>query len=279
MQLQRRLPQARRRELPVEGDRVARRVGVAALGLVALPQRFRGAGLPIGGAAPGDGRLGEPRDRVELRRRRLRVLQEAQRDPAGVEGRLDARRRAGLADVGAERQGLLRVAEVEQLAQHDAPLGPPFVAVDRPGVARGGQDQVRGLLGAAEPAQPLGAGEDRQRVRLQRLRHGRQGDLGQRRIRHHGGAGLGQRDHVRPRQRGLLQARCDLLLVQEVLGPDAVVLAVDHVGEVVGERRLLPGRQLVVAPKPVGEARRGIRVAQGALGARQGEAPRDGLRR
>ena len=75
-------------------------------------------------------------DMGEMRRRGLRVVQEAQRDPAGGEMLVDAvialRRRRRVAG---DAIGGLRVVIVEQLADQDAPLEPPLIGVDA-GVGR-----------------------------------------------------------------------------------------------------------------------------------------------
>ena len=104
-------------DLAVIGGRIARRLLVALLRLLGLVQRFGRAAGPIGAAGERDRVFGALRDLGEMGVGGRRIVQVAQRDPAGHELVLGAIvaavRRRRIAHDGV---GVLGIAVVEQLA-------------------------------------------------------------------------------------------------------------------------------------------------------------------
>ena len=96
-------------------------------------------------------------DAGEVRRRRGRVIEIAQRDPARHEMALDAG--VLLGRLGRIRHHLIGgagVAEIEQLARHHPPFDPPFLPiVDLGEIVRGGQQHLRGFVELAVVAQDV----------------------------------------------------------------------------------------------------------------------------
>ena len=90
------------------------------------------------------------------------IVQEAQRDPAGGEMRIDAVK-APHRGRGFSRDAIggLCVVLVEQLAHQQAPLLPPLVEIDqRIRTFRRGEDQLAGFFGLVVLPQPLDAREN-----------------------------------------------------------------------------------------------------------------------
>ena len=161
-------------ELPVIGRRMRGRFfveGTRRAGSV-VAGRLGGASLPIGGAGARHRRLGDAGGLREMSRGEDRVVQEPQRDPAGMELGLDLHR-AGLGGmVRANPVGGARIAEIENLAGDKPPLDPPFVAVDdRDRVARGREQDIGRLADLVGPAQHLDLREEIAGVGAQRRRH------------------------------------------------------------------------------------------------------------
>ncbi len=94
--------------------------------------------------------------------RSTRIVEEAERDPAGGELLLGAVVVAGRDGGGAcDAIGGLGIAEVEQLSGDKPPLDPPLVAVERlPRIVGDRQHQLGSFRRLLVAAQPLGAAED-----------------------------------------------------------------------------------------------------------------------
>ena len=130
VQLDLRQAEFRARQLAVIAGRLRGRRRVGGAGLLGAAGRFRGAALPVAGARQ-RGRIdAADADAREVLRGRGRVVQEAQRDPAGGEFLL------GLVDVARGQGGVARdqiggavFADVEHLARQQPPLDPPFVEI------------------------------------------------------------------------------------------------------------------------------------------------------
>lgn len=86
-------------------------------------------------------------DACEVRRRRGRIIEKPQRDPARHEMALDPG--VFLGRLGSIRHQQIRgsgIAKIEQFARHDPPLDPPFLPILEPGkLARYGQQHLRGF--------------------------------------------------------------------------------------------------------------------------------------
>ena len=89
-----------------------------------------------------------------------RIVEEAQRDPAGGEfllGLVDVA--GGQGGVAGDQIGVAGLAGVEQLARQQPALDPPFVEIVQPaGILRRGQHQLRGLGELVVAAQQLDPG-------------------------------------------------------------------------------------------------------------------------
>ena len=206
-------------DLAVIGGGVARRRLVMGARLAVPAERLRGAALPVAGARERDRVAGALPDLGEMGERGRRIVEEAQRDPAGGELVLGRDSCPGWRYGRRARDpiGGLGVAEVEQLSRDQPPLDPPLVGVDRlRRIVRQRQDQFGGLGRLVVAAQQLDAAEDQADVAARlRRRHRVEQRLGVRRLLDHRDAGLGDgrcvaagavgRAHarrLRPRRRG-----------------------------------------------------------------------------
>src|SRR5258708_38978887 len=116
----------RPRQLTVVGGSFARGRLVVTARLLLVAQRLGGASLPIACAGIGGGIAGALRHLGEMRHRGRRIIEEAQRNPAGGEWRLPAMallvRYRGIAG---DPIGSAGIAKVEQLAGQHTALDPP----------------------------------------------------------------------------------------------------------------------------------------------------------
>ena len=147
-------------ELAVEGGAEHRGLLVVGVG-VARPAGFGGAAEPVIGARQRQRPVGDLGDPRKMRGRRLRIVEAAQRIPAGVEFGVDdvvglfGRMRRD------EPVGGLDVAMVDKLARQHPPLGPPFIGIDQRGlVARRLQHDCGGLGELLGAPQIFGLGEE-----------------------------------------------------------------------------------------------------------------------
>ena len=220
-------------------------------------------------------------DALEVGCRRLRIVEEAQRDPSRHEMAFDARvflgRLGPLRDHAVGREG---VAEIEQLARHDPALDPPLLAIiDLGEVAGRGQQHLRGLGDLVLVPQKVRVQEQIAGVLARVRRHGVEQfpDI----------AGLAVERDVRLRDR-------DVAGTEPARGPHRrLVVAGEqpllHARLVIGaaqelritiERLLLDlGRERVVAPRLANERLGGFLVALRDERARQHQPPRPRLGR
>ena len=153
------IPQAqpRSRQLSVISGRVLRGGLVERLGLFVLTHRLRGAPLPIACAREGVRTFRSLRNTRKMRGSGLRIVQVAQRHPAGSEMRIDPEETFhGRGGIARHAIGGMRVAVVEQLAHQQAAFHPPLIEVDQFfGILRRGEDQLAGLFRLVVQTQPL----------------------------------------------------------------------------------------------------------------------------
>ncbi len=168
------LAETLRSELAVIGDRHAGRAQVEALGRLGLTHGLGGSPLPIAGPGDGQGIFGGLGGQRKALRGRWRIVQEAQGDPAGVEGGVDL----SLGGVGpyglvADFERKSRLVEVEQRTGDHLPLAPPSVPIDERGaITRGEAQQDRRLVDAPGAPRVLDPGEEESGVVAQRGRNG-----------------------------------------------------------------------------------------------------------
>ena len=142
--------------------------------LLAAAHGLFGAALPVAGAGERRRIAAADADMGEMRRRRRRIVEEPQRDPARGEllfGLVDVARRQ--CRVAGHQIGGAVVAVVEQLAGEQPPLHPPFVDVDQPcRFARRLSHQLRGLRVLLFAPQLPDAAEQVARIVAQFVRYG-----------------------------------------------------------------------------------------------------------
>ena len=243
---------ARARKLPVIGGRRARRRLVLGARLIAPMERFRGASEPVMGARLRRRMRAHLLDAGEVRRRRRRVIEEPQRDPAGHEVALDPG--VFLGRLGRFRHhpiGRAGIADIEQLARHYPSLDPPFLAVvDLGEIGGSGQHHLRGFGDLLVVAQEVRAGEEITGIAARLLRHGveqllgiaaalageRETQLGDREV--------GAPQPVRRAHRGVLVGGDKPLLhARLVIGPaQEVGVALEHLLLDIGGNRIVAPR-------------------------------------
>ena len=178
-----------------------------------------GPALPVSGPGPRHRRFRELGDSIEMHRRAHRVVQEAERDPAGVEFRLDLHLMRHRGMFGAKLVGGRRVVLIEEFAGEQPAFDPPCVAVDeKRGVARRSEQDIGCRADFLGMPQFVDLREQKAGV----LPKGR-GHLGKklvaRRFFDDCGACLGERQYVRPGQSGGAECRGCLILVEKVDRP------------------------------------------------------------
>ena len=113
-------------------------------------------------------------DAGEMRRRRRRVIEEPQRDPASHEEALDPG--VFLGRLGCFRHGAIGragIPDIQQLARHDPSLDPPILAVvDLCEIGGSRQHHLRGFGDLLVVAQEVRAGEEITGIPARLLRHG-----------------------------------------------------------------------------------------------------------
>jgi hypothetical protein len=179
-----------------------------------------------------------------------RIVQEAQRDPAGGELLIDAvialRRRRRLAR---HAIGGLRVVIVEQLAHQQAAFRPPLVEIDQGrGFLRRGQDQPAGFLRFVAFAQPLHLGENIAGVAARRSRHRVERGLGIAGFLDYRRAGARNHQIVAAKTLGGAHARLDILGIKALLHARLVIGGRKQVAEQFDDFFLDIGAGFVLAP-------------------------------
>src|SRR5262249_43607573 len=130
-------------QLPIVGRAVARRHFVVGVRLLGSAQCLGGAPSPISGAGKRDW-IGYARaDAGKMLGREPRVVEEAQRDPAGRELLVDpVVLLGGPGGVADDLVGGPEIARVEQFARQQAALDPPFIHIpDYGGITRRAKQQ------------------------------------------------------------------------------------------------------------------------------------------
>ena len=219
-------PQPRARQLTVIGGGVLCRRLVEHFGLCLLAHGLGGAALPVAAAGKRVRIFGAFDDVREVLGRGLGIVQEAQRDPAGGEMRIDPidapHRRRGFSR---DAIGRLCVVLVEQLAHQQAPLLPPLVEIDqRLRTFRRAENQLAGFLGLVVLPQPLDVARKCIRGRSALRRHRIEQRLGV--------TGLAQDRCARARDRQVIAAKAlgGAQASRDVVGIEAVL----HANLVVG---------------------------------------------
>ncbi len=146
------------RELSVEILRILGGAVEMDDGRVLVAEGERGAAKPIFAKGNALGAGGDAAQRQEMAQGGVRIVQEAQRDPACQELGFDIAVARDEPVLGSDVVGDLRLPVVERAAAVDAPLGPPIVEVEKNvRLARRIEQHLPGLLaaflvlGAAEP--------------------------------------------------------------------------------------------------------------------------------
>ena len=198
-----------------------------------LTHGLGGAALPIAGARQRIGTDGAVGDMREKRGGGLRIVQEAQRDPAGGEIMIDAEITAHrLGGVARDVKGGARITVVEQLAHQDAPFLPPLVEIDHRGrVLRHGEDQLAGFFQLVVFAQPLHAREDIAGIAPRARRHGVEQRLGVVQPLDHRRAGPPDRQIVAAEAVGCAHAGLDIVGIEALVHAHLVVGAREHGAE------------------------------------------------
>ena len=177
------------RQLAVIDQAIFGRLCQRRAGALGVAQLQIGARQPVIGLADG---VGQGRERChlgEMGTRAVRVAEEGEGNPAGMEAGIHQPPLRPLAITGGHLIGKTRFARVEQLADEQAPLGPPFLGIGHE-LGRLGQP-IHRRLPQFELPRPLRAREDEDRLGLhagidlvqQRLGIGRVARNG--RARHH----------------------------------------------------------------------------------------------
>ena len=236
------------------------------------PDRLCGPPLPVRDAGKRDRRLGDPRRGAQMDRRERRLVEEAQRQPGGVELGLDLMLR-GLGAVAADDLvGGAGVAVVEELAGDDAALGPPLVAVGEEGRVAGDLgDRRRGLGRLVVPPEPLRAREGIGAVRPQRRRHRIEERTGLLRVVGRADPRLDQRRVIGASARRRPLRRAPVLLEELALHAESVIRLRQHAGELLEQLRLELLAEPVLAPS-LADERRGVAVEPVGL---EGESKRE----
>ena len=161
-------------KLPVIGSRRARRRLVLGARLIRPASSFRCPSEPVMSTRQRRRMATHVPDAGEVRSRGGRIIEKTQRDPARHEMALDARVFFGrLGPLRHHAIGRAGVAHVEQLARHDAPFDPPFLAIgDLLGVAGRGQQHLRRLGDLVFVAQNVRVREQIARILACFRRHG-----------------------------------------------------------------------------------------------------------
>ncbi len=259
-------PQLRRRDLTVEGgaEGGGLRVGVAGVAGSAGLHRPR---HPVPGARLRDRARGQRGDPFEMTEPVFRLVEEAQRVPAGVELRVGRHRRALGRMRGGDGVGEVGPVDVEHLARQHPPFHPPGIGVDDVlRVAPHRQHRLGRLHELAAAAQEAGLGEQVCRHALLR-RHRVEQRAGVLVAAVHGVPGRGQRFGARQRRHA--QGRLGPLGMQHGLQADAVVLAWQRLAEFGDQPRLRRGVKLRRAPDRSEHGRRARLRAQRPVRPRQ----------
>ncbi len=211
--------------------------------------RFRGTSLPVAGARQRGRVAALDADAREVLRGGGGIIEEPQRDPAGMPFGVDALGRVLGAMAGGDRIGALGVALVEQLAGEQAPLDPPFIDIDQaPRVAWGIEHQLCRLGVILVAPVLLDPAENEAGIAVQFARH---------RVEHRfqiGRLAVGRQSRLRQRHvagaEPLRRAHRDLAVigVQRVVHPRLVIAAVQQCAELVEDCRLGVAGEGIAAP-------------------------------
>ena len=240
--------------MAVIGDRHAGGARVEALGRLGIAHSLGGSPLPIGGAGDGQGIFGSLGGERKALRGRRRVVEEAQGDPAGVEGGVDLSlgRIVGRTGLVADFKRKLRLVEVEQRAGDHLPLAPPSIRIDERGaIVRREAQQDRRLVDAPRAAGVLDPGEQETGIVAQRRRN----RLDERRA--HGrasrpDAGLSERQDVGAGKRRGAGASAEVARVEQAVGPISVVGLRERSAEFAQDHALRQRVEIAVAPQARG---------------------------
>ena len=208
-----------------------------------------------------------------------RVVEETQRDPAGMEGGVDMGGHGGGRRAGAELIGVFEIAAIEPFARHHAPLRPPFVGIDQLGGIMGRQRQPgRGVGRAVGAPRVLHAGEQQAWVGLQRGGHGGDGAR-RKRAAHRLDARVRQRDFVGSRQSGGAHRGPDIFGIEQAIGAVFMISAGQEDGEFLEHFALGAGFEVAFAPQPADQPCRLVLTAARHGRACRGENPSRRVRR
>ncbi len=237
--------------------------------LVALAHRLGGTALPVAGAAQRVRVFGAVVDPGEMGGGGRRIVEEAQRDPAGGEmlvGAVVATLGAGR--VTGDAVGGLGIVVVEQTAHQKAALHPPTVGIDQGvRILRRRQHQLGGFFRFAVGPQPLCAREDVTRVAARRGRYCIKQGLGV--------LGAAGDRGARPRDQQLVAAKTfggahgggDVVVVEPLVHPHFVIFAGDGMAELRQNDLFDVGAGIVLAPRQAGQS-----LGGGAIALRQQRA-------
>ena len=238
---------------------------IVAASLAVAAHRLQRAALPVLAARDRDRVRGVVADLGEVLVGGLRIVDEAQRDPAGGELVLGARIVFGRRQrIARHHVSGLMFTLVEELACDEAPLGPPLLEIVLlRGAARGGLQQPRGLDRLVVAAQPLRLVEKVSGIAARALRH---------RIEQRAGVrGLVRDSLARPADQEVgaaeqlrhAHAGVGLVVIEAAIHARLVVGARQHVAEGVHHGTLDGRRAGVLAPGLAHELRGGGGVALG----------------
>ena len=242
---------SRARELAIVGRCPFRRFLVEGfgpqIGIVGLGD-FGRAALPIGNPCDRDRRLRKTGRDGEMMRGPLRIVEETQGDPAGMEFGVDAGfvqfRRLFVADFISGR----RIAGIEQLAGQKPPLDPPSIAVDQHGgVARRGEHERGRLNDLVLMPQFMDSGVEESRIVPQVRRHGVEHRVGCR-IVVRGSEQARQDDFVRPREHGIAQAARIVFLIEQAVRARLIIRRAEIGAEFAAHMRFERRHQIGMAP-------------------------------
>jgi hypothetical protein len=207
-------------------------------------------------------------------------VEEAQGDPAGVEGRVDlSLGRVGPDGLVADFKSKSRLVEVEERAGDHLPLAPPSIRIDDGGaIVRREAQHDRRLVDAPRAAGVLDPGEQETGIVTQSLGN-RSDHRGAKRRASRRDAGLGERQDVGTGKRRSAGASAKVTGVEQAVGPISVVGLGERRAEFAQDDALRQGVEIPVTPQGAYDLRRLLGAAHHLRRARRGDLARARLRR